>query len=85
MIRIGPPPLRERPEDIRWLMERMLQQLALDQGRPVAMPEAFLRGVVGRTWKGNARELRSYLDEAVVLSEAGLPGMPEPMPPSAAS
>ncbi|MCK7468814.1 MAG: sigma-54 dependent transcriptional regulator [Desulfosudis oleivorans] len=77
VIRIGLPPLRERPEDIRWLTERMLQQLAVEQGRPVAMSEAFLRDVMGRTWKGNARELRSYLEEAVVLSEAGILDVPE--------
>ena len=72
VIRIGLPPLRERPEDIRWLTERMLQQLAVEQGRPLAMSEAFLRDVLGRTWKGNARELRSFLEEAVILSEAGI-------------
>lgn len=72
VIRIGLPPLRERPEDIRWLTERMLQQLAVEQGRPVAVSEAFLRDVLGRTWKGNARELRSFLEEAVVLSEASI-------------
>ncbi len=77
VIRIGLPPLRERPEDIRWLTERMLQQLAVEQGRPVAMSEAFLRDVLGRTWKGNVRELRSYLEEAVVLSEAGILDVPE--------
>jgi DNA-binding NtrC family response regulator len=72
VIRISLPPLRERPEDIRWLTERMLSQLAAEQGRPVAMSEAFLRDVMARTWKGNARELRSYLEEAIVLSEAGI-------------
>ena len=72
VIRIGLPPLRERPEDIRWLTERMLQELAAEQGRPIAMSEAFLRDVLGRSWKGNARELRSFLEEAVVLSEAGI-------------
>ncbi len=82
VIRIGLPPLRERPEDIRWLTERMLQQLAVEQGRPVAMSEAFLRDVLGRTWRGNARELRSFLEEAVVLSEAGILDVAE-TPPTA--
>lgn len=36
VIRIGLPPLRERPEDIRWLTERMLQRIAIEQGRPAA-------------------------------------------------
>ena len=78
VIRISLPPLRERPEDIRWLTERMLRQLAAEQGRPVAMSEAFLRDVMARTWKGNARELRSYLEEAIVLSEAGILDVPGP-------
>jgi DNA-binding NtrC family response regulator len=82
VIRIGLPPLRERPEDIRWLTERMLQQLAVEQRRPVAMSEAFLRDVLGRTWKGNARELRSFLEEAVVLSEAGILDVAETPVPS---
>ena len=85
VIRIGLPPLRERPEDIRWLTERMLQQLAIEQGRPVAMSEAFLRDVLGRTWKGNARELRSFLEEAVVLSEAGILDVSETLPPANAA
>jgi DNA-binding NtrC family response regulator len=72
VIGIGLPPLRERPEDIRWLTERMLQQLAAEQGRPLAMSDAFLRELMSRPWKGNARELRSFLEEAVVLSEAGV-------------
>jgi DNA-binding NtrC family response regulator len=72
VIRITLAPLRERPEDIRWLTERMLQQMAFEQGRPLAVSEAFMRDVVGRPWRGNARELRSHLEQAVVLSEAGL-------------
>ena len=59
-------------EDIRWLTERMLQQLTVEQGRPIAVSEAFMRDVLGRSWKGNARELRSYLEQAVVLSDEGI-------------
>jgi DNA-binding NtrC family response regulator len=65
-------PLRERPEDIRWLAERMLQQIAVEQARPVAVSETFVRDLVSRPWKGNVRELRSHLEQAVVLSEAGV-------------
>lgn len=72
VVRIVLPPLRERVEDIRWLTERMLQQIAAEQGRPLAMSDAFLRDVMARSWKGNARELRSFLEESVVFSEAGI-------------
>lgn len=72
VIRIPLPPLRERAEDIRWLTERILQQLTVEQSRPLAVSEAFMRDVMARTWKGNVRELRSYLEEAVIFSEAGI-------------
>ena len=72
VIRITLPPLRERPEDIRWLAERMLKLIAAEQGRPLAVSEPFMRDLVSRTWKGNARELRSHLEQAVIMSEAGI-------------
>lgn len=72
VIRIDLPPLRERPEDIRWLAERFIEALVIEHGRPVAMSEAFLLDVMSRQWRGNVRELRSYLEQAVVLSEAGI-------------
>jgi DNA-binding NtrC family response regulator len=78
VIRITLPPLRERPEDIRWLTERMLQQMAADQGRPVAVSESFMRDLLVRPWRGNARELRSHLEQAVVMSEAGVLDTVEP-------
>ena len=78
VIRIALAPLRERPEDIRWLAERMLQQIALEQGRPLAVSEAFVRDLLSKPWKGNARELRSHLEQAVVMSEAGILDSPEP-------
>jgi DNA-binding NtrC family response regulator len=59
VIRIPLPPLRERPEDIRWLTERLLATMVEEQGRPLAMSEVFLRDVMGRDWRGNVRELRS--------------------------
>ncbi|AUN95198.1 sigma-54-dependent transcriptional regulator [Pseudazoarcus pumilus] len=72
VLRIPIPPLRERPEDIRWLAERMLARLVAEQGRPLAMSETFLRDLMARDWRGNARELQSWLEQAVVLSDNGL-------------
>lgn len=78
VIRITLPPLRERPEDIRWLTERLLSNMVIEQGRPLAMSEAFMRDIMGRDWRGNVRELRSYLEQAVVLSDEGV--LDEPLP-----
>lgn len=72
VIRIEIPPLRERAEDIRWLTELILQQITAEQGTPLAMSERFLRDVMARTWRGNVRELRAYLEHAVVMSDNGI-------------
>ena len=53
-----------------------MSSAATEQGRPIAVSEAFMRDVLGRTWKGNARELRSYLEQAVVLSDEGILDLP---------
>ncbi len=72
VIRISLPPLRERPEDIRWLTERLVASMVAEQGRPIAMSETFLRDIMGREWRGNVRELQSYLEQAVIMSDAGV-------------
>ncbi|MBE0590468.1 MAG: sigma-54-dependent Fis family transcriptional regulator [Hydrogenophaga sp.] len=77
VIKIELPPLRERPEDIRWLTEKLLAQIVVEHGRPLAMSEPFLRALMGREWRGNVRELRSFLEEAVVLSDGGVLDLPE--------
>lgn len=72
VFRVTLPPLRERPQDIRWLSERFLQELALEQGKPIAYSEAFITHLLTRPWHGNVRELRAYLEQAVILSEANI-------------
>lgn len=72
VIRISLPPLRERPEDIRWFTERLLANMVVEQGKPLAMSEIFLRDVISRDWRGNVRELRSYLEQAVIMSDGGI-------------
>ena len=72
VVRMDIPPLRERPEDIRWLTELFLQQITTEQGIPIAMSEFFLRDLMARNWRGNVRELRAYLEQAVIMSDGGI-------------
>lgn len=72
VVRIEIAPLRERPEDIRWLTELILQQITSEQGIPIAMSEMFLRDLMSRNWRGNVRELRAHLEQAVVMSDEGV-------------
>jgi DNA-binding NtrC family response regulator len=76
VIRIEIPPLRDRPEDIRWLTELILRQITAEQGIPITMSELFLRDLMARNWRGNIRELRAYLEQAVVLSDEGVLAVP---------
>ena len=63
------PPLRERPEDISWLLSRYFALFA-DQA------ETQLRGIssmaediaLSRPWRGNVRELRNRVERAVNLA-----------------
>jgi len=76
VIRIEIPPLRDRPEDIRWLTQLILQQITTEQGIPITMSELFLRDLMARNWRGNIRELRAYLEQAVVMSDEGVLAVP---------
>ena len=77
VIRVEVPPLRERVEDIRWLSERLLQNLSAEQQRPIAASEPFMRDLMGKAWRGNVRELRGYLEQAVVMSDGGILDVPD--------
>lgn len=68
VVSVRIPPLRERLQDIPWLMERFFSESA---GRM----ETSLKGIsslaeeaaLGYGWPGNIRELRNRLERAVVL------------------
>ncbi|MGH1366177.1 MAG: sigma-54-dependent transcriptional regulator [Calditrichia bacterium] len=66
-------PLRERPEDIRPLVEHFLQIAAkkLDRKRPSAPPELFIL-LQNYPFPGNVRELEAMVFDAVSRHEAGV-------------
>jgi DNA-binding NtrC family response regulator len=80
VIKIEIPPLRERPDDIRWLTELILKQITVEQGIPITMSELFMRDLMARNWRGNVRELRAYLEQAVIMSDEGL--LDKPLSPT---
>jgi two-component system response regulator AtoC len=63
------PPLRERKEDIGLLVERFLQQACARHRQPMrcVSPEV-LRRLTTATWPGNIRELKHYIERAVVTT-----------------
>jgi DNA-binding NtrC family response regulator len=68
VVNLRLPPLRERKEDIRLLIEHFLEGLNKKSGAPISVsPEAF-RLLRAYSWPGNLHELESCLQRAVALS-----------------
>jgi len=82
VITLRVPPLRERPEDILPLAERILRAEAFRDHRPglVFSPEAAA-SLTHYSWPGNVRELRNAIERAVVLA-GGDTIMPDHLPDS---
>jgi len=63
------PPLRERREDIRLLVEYFVQKHAARIGKKIeAIPQKSLDALQAYSWPGNVRELENVIERAVILS-----------------
>ncbi len=63
------PPLAERREDIPLLVDRFLKDAVGRFGREVKpLTGEALRACLTHPWKGNVRELRSAVEQALLLS-----------------
>jgi two-component system response regulator HydG len=70
VIRIDIPPLRERPEDLVALAQRLLRECARELERPVrGFSEGALARLRAHRWPGNVRELRNAVERAVLMAE----------------
>ena len=90
VVRIDVPPLRERKEDIGPLARVFAQEVAARLGRPVpGVGEETLARLHAYPWPGNARELRSVIERALILEPAhgleNLDLLPAPSPGRAAA
>jgi PAS domain S-box-containing protein len=80
VVPIRVPPLRERREDIRLLVEHFLERCQIRWGRRFSgiTPE-FVARLEGHDWPGNVRELEHLVERACVVCEGAaldLPGEP---------
>jgi len=69
VLELAIPPLAERREDIPLLVDHFLKEAAKRFNREVKpLTGEALRSCVGREWKGNVRELRSAIEQALLLA-----------------
>ncbi|HNA28064.1 MAG TPA: helix-turn-helix domain-containing protein, partial [Nitrospira sp.] len=67
------PPLRDRAEDIPLLTEACLREAAQRSHQPpMPLSQEALAALTTHTWKGNVRELRQCLEQAVALTEGSI-------------
>lgn len=69
VIEISVPPLRERPEDIPYLVQYFLDKLAVECRRTVNLTPEALKMLQEHAWPGNIRQLRAVLESTVVMCE----------------
>jgi formate hydrogenlyase transcriptional activator len=67
------PPLRERRQDIRPLLEHYVEIFSCRMGKPIDnIPDEFVSAFESHSWPGNIRELQNVIERAVILSNDGL-------------
>ena len=70
VVRIPMPPLRERKEDIRLLVDYFLRKLAREQqAQPKSLSGGVLRALERYHWPGNVRELENVIRRALVVAK----------------
>jgi two-component system response regulator HydG len=69
VVQIRVPPLRERKEDIRPLVDRFVAIACEEHGRAIDRIEPdFYAALEAHSWPGNVRELRNVVESAVILA-----------------
>jgi len=66
------PPLRERPEDIPLLAQRVLERLERQLGHSLRLDAQVLELLQAYPWPGNQRELEHVLERAALFAEDGV-------------
>ncbi|MEO0124386.1 MAG: sigma-54 dependent transcriptional regulator [candidate division WOR-3 bacterium] len=80
VVTINIPPLRERKEDIKPLVDHFLKKFAKLGRKPVkGITKEALNNLLRYDWPGNVRELENVIERALVLSRGELIG-PEDVP-----
>jgi two-component system response regulator AtoC len=73
VISIYLPPLRERGDDVRLLVEHFLHKHRAFPGAPPArISEGAMEALRSYHWPGNVRELENVIERAVILSQGGV-------------
>ena len=68
VVEVELPPLRARREDLQTIAERFYERFT---GSEEKMNESFAAAIQTRSWSGNVRELRNFIERSVTLGSTG--------------
>jgi len=69
VVPINIPPLRERKEDIPYLVDHFIARFASESGKPITgITPAAMKLLMDFPWPGNVRELENIIERAAALS-----------------
>jgi DNA-binding NtrC family response regulator len=72
VVEVRIPPLRERAEDIPWLMGQLFERLAAERDPALRGISALAeQAALLHAWPGNVRELRNRMERAIALNLGG--------------
>jgi len=72
VVELTVPPLRDRREDIPYLVAAFVRDAASRLRKPLhGLTPAAERQLMARAWDGNVRELRNTIERACILAEGG--------------
>jgi len=72
VVELMVPPLRDRREDIPYLVAAFVRDAAARLRKPLlGLTPAVERQLMARAWDGNIRELRNTIERACILAEGG--------------
>ena len=63
------PPLRDRPDDLPLLVERLLEDIGGRLGQTIEIDDEAIQALQHHDWPGNVRELRNTLERALLLCD----------------
>ncbi len=76
VLEISVPPLRDRPEDIPILIDRIARRYALDNGLSRRGFDDEAKNYLSRAaWPGNVRELRNFVESSLALTSKAAIGL----------
>jgi DNA-binding NtrC family response regulator len=76
VVPINIPPLRERREDIPYLIDHFLKRFAADTGDRIrGMSNEAVDKLSGYRWPGNVRELENIIQRAMVMAKSEVIGV----------